>query len=146
MNRIESIFNKNGTVMAERVQGILDGIKTQIKIQSTAAQPVDGRAFVIEDLDPESPMYGCMVFGTQGVQISKQRTADGRAWDWTTAMTASGIVADAIVAGLFVDALSGISFGCSAVFYVVAALLVRYFKSSAFLIVESLCAIIIIVC
>lgn len=44
-------------------------------------------------------------------------------------------VPTAIVAGLFVDALSGISFGCSAVFYVVAALLVRYFKSSAFLIV-----------
>ena len=64
---------------------------------------MDGRAFVIEDLDPESPMYGCMVFGTQGVQISKQRTADGRAWDWTTAMTASGIVADAIVAGLLTD-------------------------------------------
>ena len=35
ISRIESIFNKNGTVMAERVQGILDGIKTQLKIQST---------------------------------------------------------------------------------------------------------------
>lgn len=103
ISRIESIFNKDGTVMAERVQGILDGIKTQLKIQSTAAQPVDGRAFVIEDLDPESPTYGCMVFGTQGVQISKQRTADGRGWDWTTAMTASGIVADVIIAGLLTD-------------------------------------------
>lgn len=103
ISRIESIFNKDGTVMAERVQGILDGIKTQLKIQSTAAQPVEGRAFVIEDLDPESPTYGCMVFGTQGVQISKQRTADGRGWDWTTAMTASGIVADVIIAGLLTD-------------------------------------------
>ena len=103
VDRIESVFNSDGTVMAERVQGILDGIKTQIKIQSTAAQPVDGRAFIIEDLDPESPLYGCMVYGTQGIQISKQRTEDGRAWDFTTAMTASGIVADVILTGLLAD-------------------------------------------
>lgn len=103
VDRIESVFNSDGTVMAERVQGILDGIKTQIKIQSTAAQPVDGRVFIIEDLDPESPLYGCMVYGTQGIQISKQRTEDGRAWDFTTAMTASGIVANAIIAGLLTD-------------------------------------------
>ena len=103
VDRIESVFNSDGTVMAERVQGILDGIKTQIKIQSTAAQPVDGRVFIIEDLDPESPLYGCMVYGTQGIQISKQRTEDGRAWDFTTAMTASGIVANVIIAGLLTD-------------------------------------------
>lgn len=102
-DRIENIFNNDGTVRAERVQGILDGIKTQIKIQSTAAQPVEGRAFIVEDLNPESPLYGCMVYGTQGIQISKQRTEDGRAWDFTTAMTASGVVADAIIAGLLTD-------------------------------------------
>lgn len=103
LDRIESVFNSDGTVMAERVQGILNGIKTQIRIQSTAAQPVEGRAFIVEDLDPESPMYGCMVYGTQGIQISKQRTVDGRAWDFTTAMTASGIVANAIIAGILTD-------------------------------------------
>lgn len=103
VDRIGSVFNSDGTIMAERVQGILNGIKTQIKIQSTAAQPVDGRAFIIEDLDPESPLYGCMVYGTQGIQISKQRTQDGRAWDFTTAMTASGIVADVILTGLLAD-------------------------------------------
>lgn len=41
-------------------------------------------------------------------------------------------VPTAVAAGLFADALSGISFGCSAVFYVAAALLVRYFKPFAF--------------
>lgn len=103
IDRIESIFNNKGNVMAERVQGILDGMKTQIKIQSTTAQPVDGRVFVVEDLNPESPLYGCMVYGTQGIQISKQRTADGRTWDFTTAMTASGVVADTIITGLLSD-------------------------------------------
>lgn len=103
IEKIENVINKDGNVVAERVQGILDGIKTQIKVQSTAAKPVDGRVFIVEDLDPESPLYGCMIFGTQGIQISKKRTADGRAWDFSTAMTANGIIADAIITGLLSD-------------------------------------------
>ena len=39
----------------------------------------------------------------------------------------------AIVAGLFTDALSDLPFGCSAVFYLAAALAVRFLKRSAFL-------------
>lgn len=39
----------------------------------------------------------------------------------------------AIGAGLFTDALSGQPFGCSAVFYLVAALAVRFLKQCAFL-------------
>lgn len=38
----------------------------------------------------------------------------------------------AIAAGLFTDALSGLPFGCSAVFFLAAALLARWRRSSAF--------------
>ena len=86
--------------MADKVQGILNGIQTQLQIQSTISQKVDGVVFRIEDLDPESPTYGCMILGTPGLQISKTRTEDGKDWDWSTAMTAGGIVADAIVSGI----------------------------------------------
>ena len=41
--------------------------------------------------------------GTQGLEISKTRTADGRNWDWTTAMTAEGIMAGTIIAGIISD-------------------------------------------
>lgn len=99
-NKIEQVIRPDGTVMAEKIQGILNGIYTQLWIQSTAAQKVNGIAFKVEDLDPESPLYGCMVWGTQGLQISTTRTADGKDWDWTTAVTAKGIVADAIIAGI----------------------------------------------
>lgn len=105
IKKVESILNKDGTVTAERVKGILDGINTMIKIQSSAAKKVDGRVFMIEDLDEESPLYGCMIAGTQGIQISKKRTEDGRGWDFTTAMTAEGIIADAIIAGILTDKL-----------------------------------------
>lgn len=101
--KVESIINPDGTIMAEKVQGILNGIYTQLKLQSTVAKKVKGRAFTVEDLDPDSPLYGCMTWGTQGLQLATKRTADGRDWDWTTAVTAQGIVADAIITGLLSD-------------------------------------------
>lgn len=100
---IKNVVNPDGTLMAERVQGILNGVYTQLRLQSTAAQKVDGVAFKTEELDDESPLYGCMIWGTQGIQISTTRTADGKDWDWTTAITAKGIVANAIITGLLSD-------------------------------------------
>lgn len=103
VSRIDSVIDRNGSVMADRVAGILNGIQTQLRLQSTAAEKVEGRAFMVEDTDPDSALYGCMVWGTQGLQISTQRTADGRDWDWSTAITAKGIVADAILTGIISD-------------------------------------------
>ena len=102
-DKIESIIAPDGSIMAEKVQGILNGIYTQLKLQSTVAKKVNGRAFTVEDLDPDSPLYGCMTWGTQGLQLAVRRTADGRDWDWTTAITAQGIVANAIIAGVLSD-------------------------------------------
>lgn len=101
---IESVLDtKSKTVMAERVRGILDAVNTQLRLQSTVAKKVNGRAFEISDLDPESELYGCMIFGSQGLQIATERTADGRDWNWRTAITAKGVVADAIISGLLSD-------------------------------------------
>lgn len=102
-DRVESITNPDGSIMAEKVQGILNGIYTQLKLQSTVAQKVKGRAFTVEDLDPNSDLFGCMTWGTQGLQLATRRTADGKDWDWTTAVTARGILADAIIAGILTD-------------------------------------------
>ena len=85
------------------MQGILNGIYTQLRLQSTVAEKVNGHAFIVEDLDEESDLYGAMVWGTQGLQLSTTRTADGRGWDWTTAITAQGIVANTIITGILSD-------------------------------------------
>lgn len=101
---IETVLDsKSKTVMAERVRGILDAVNTQLRLQSTVAKKVNGRAFEISDLDPESELYGCMIFGSQGLQIATERTPDGRDWNWRTAITAKGVVADAIITGLLSD-------------------------------------------
>ena len=101
--KIDSVINPDGSLMAEKVQGILNGIYTQLRLQSTVAEKVNGHAFIVEDLDEESDLYGAMVWGTQGLQLSTTRTADGRGWDWTTAITAQGIVANAIITGILSD-------------------------------------------
>ena len=101
--KIDSVINPDGSLMAEKVQGILNGIYTQLRLQSTVAEKVNGHAFIVEDLDEESDLYGAMVWGTQGLQLSTTRTADGRGWDWTTAITAKGIVANAIITGILSD-------------------------------------------
>lgn len=103
VDKIDSVINSEGDIMAERVKGILDGITTQLRLQSTVAKKVKGRAFIAEDLDPNSPLYGCIAWGTQGIEIANRRTADGRDWDWSTAVAANGIIADAIVSGLLAD-------------------------------------------
>lgn len=101
---VESVIDmKSKTVMGEKVRGIIDAMNAKLRLQSTVAKKVNGRAFEISDLDPESELYGCMIFGSQGLQIATERTADGRDWNWRTAITAKGILADAIITGLLAD-------------------------------------------
>ena len=103
ISKIENIVNNDGTVAAEKIQGILNAINVQLHYQKNAAQKQEVRAILFEDLDPDSPLYGALAIGTQGLQISNKRTADGRDWEWTTAFTANGGYADAIIAGLLTD-------------------------------------------
>lgn len=99
LNRVDEAINQNGTVKAEKVAGILDGIRTQMRAQATVAQPAAVRATIFEDLNPNSPTYGALCFGTMGFQIAYQRTADDREWDWRTFGTGRGFFADFITAG-----------------------------------------------
>ncbi len=103
IDKIDSVIDSDGDIMAERIKGLLNGMNTQLRLQSTVAKKVKGRAFTVEDLDPDSTLYGCMTWGTQGFQIANRRTADNRDWDWRTAATAKGFVADAIVTGTLAD-------------------------------------------
>ena len=100
-SKVESILNGDGSVKANEIQGFLDATKAKLIAQKEIGQLQDVRAFIWEDLDPNSPTYGCMIGGSAGIQISQQRTPDGKDWDFTTAITAEGIIADEIVGRLF---------------------------------------------
>lgn len=103
ITKVENITNPNGSVNAEKIQGIINGINAQLRYQKNAAQKQDVRAILFEDLDEQSELYGALAIGTQGIQIAKERTLDGRDWNWTTAITAKGMIADALITGLIAD-------------------------------------------
>lgn len=108
INRVESAIRPDGSVIGQRVQGIIDGVRAQLKAQSSIAQKQKIRATIFEDLDPESPTYGAMCLGTMGFEIASKRTADGRDWDWRTFGTGAGFFADFIVAGtMLADRIKG---------------------------------------
>lgn len=99
MNRVEQAIRTDGTLIGQQVMGIINGVKAQLKAQSTAAQKQAVRAVMFEDLDPSSPTFGAMCIGTLGFEIASERTEDGRDWKWSTFGTGKGFFADFIVAG-----------------------------------------------
>lgn len=99
VDRVESAIRPDGTLIAQKIQGVVDGMKASLRVQKSIAEKQDVRAVLFEDLDPNSPTYGAMCLGTQGFQIANERTSDGRDWDWRTFGTAAGFSADLITAG-----------------------------------------------
>ncbi len=100
---LKKVLEKSGgttSIVAEKVAGVINMMNTSLKAQKSAAVRQDVRAILFEDLDKTSPLFGAMALGTQGLQISKERTADGTDWKWGTAITYQSIVADYIITGL----------------------------------------------
>lgn len=99
MSRVEQAIREDGSVIGQRIQGIINGIQAQFRAQSSIAKKQDVRAMLFEDLDPASPTFGAMCLGTLGFEIAGERTADGSDWKWSTFGTGKGFYADYIVAG-----------------------------------------------
>lgn len=99
VNRVNSAIRKDGSLIAEQVQGIIDGVAAQMRAQSSIAKKTTVRAVLFEDLDPQSTTFGAMCLGTMGFQIAKERTADNSDWKWSTFGTGKGFFADYVVAG-----------------------------------------------
>ena len=103
VSRIDGAIRPDGSVIAEKIAGFIDGAMASLRAQYNVAKKQDVLAILFENLDEGSPLYGAMAMGTQGLMISARRTADGRDWDWTTALTAKGLIAEIIVAGILSD-------------------------------------------
>lgn len=107
-HRIEQVINKtNNTIMADKVNGVLNMLYTQLRYQKDLAQRSDVRAILFEDINPESTMYGAMSIGTQGIQITKTRNETNTDWNWTnsTAIDFHTIYANHILTGVLSDKL-----------------------------------------
>lgn len=103
VNRIDSAIRPDGTVIGDRIKGFIDGAMAALRAQSSVAKRVNARAILFEDLDEDSYTYGALAMGTKGLEIADKRTEDGKEWDWTTALTGQGLIANIIVAGILSD-------------------------------------------
>lgn len=101
--RISGAIRPDGSLIAERISGFIDAATTQMRAQYNAAERQDVLAMLFENLDESSPLYGAVAVGTQGIQISKTRTQDGRSWVWQSAMTSGGLIADTALVGVIAD-------------------------------------------
>ena len=99
VNKIDNVVRPDGSLIAEQIKGFIDGTYSQLRVQNSIAKKQDVRAILFEDLDPDSPTFGALGIGTQGIQISKERNAQNTDWVWTTSMTFAGIIANTVVTG-----------------------------------------------
>lgn len=97
------IDTASGTVMANRIAGVMNMLYVSLRAQKDIAQKQEVRAMLFEDTDPESPTYGAMCMGTEGIQISKERNETDTDWEWGTAIDFQSIVADYIITGILTD-------------------------------------------
>ena len=97
------INTSNNTLMADKIAGIINLLNTSLRAQKDIAQKQDVRAILFEDLDPDSPTFGALCIGTQGIQIAKQRNATDTDWQWGTAIDFQSINADYVITGILTD-------------------------------------------
>ena len=97
------INTSNNTLMADKIAGIINLLNTSLRAQKDIAQKQDVRAILFEDLDPDSPTFGALCIGTQGIQIAKKRNATNTDWQWGTAIDFQSINADYIITGILTD-------------------------------------------
>lgn len=91
------------TLMANRIAGVINLLNTSLRAQKNVAQRQDVRAILFEDTDESSPTYGALCIGTQGIQIAKERNAEGTDWKWGTAIDFQSVNADYIITGILTD-------------------------------------------
>lgn len=104
MNRVDKVIDKsNNTLMAEKISGVINLLTTSLKAQKDIAKKQDVRAILFEDIDKDSPTFGALCIGTQGIQIAKKRNETDTDWKWGTAINFESIVADYIITGILSD-------------------------------------------
>lgn len=101
---VGNIYDPNsGTVIAGKISGVINLLQTSLRAQKDIAEGQDVRAILFEDLDPDSPTYGALCIGTQGIQIAKERNETDTDWVWGTAIDFQSINADYIITGILTD-------------------------------------------
>lgn len=101
---VEKVINvETHTVIAEKVQGVISAANAMLMAQKDRANKTEVKAILMQDTDPDSPSFGALCLGTQGLMLAMERTEDGKEWNWGTAIDYRSIHAEYIIAGILSD-------------------------------------------
>ena len=98
--KVNSILNENGTVKSSELEGAINALKAPLLAQNSRAKKSDVVAWIQEVLDPNDPDFGCLQGGTKGILLSDERLDDNSDWNFKTAVTPKGIIADWLIGKL----------------------------------------------
>ena len=98
--QLDNILNKNGTVNAGEMEGIINAMQTKFKALRDVAQPQHTLGMLFEDKIKGSATYGAMAIGSMGFMIASERTIDDKDWNWRTFGSGQGFFADWLVGKL----------------------------------------------
>lgn len=98
--QLDNILNKNGTVNAGEMEGIINAMQTKFKALRDVAQPQHILGMLFEDKIKGSKTYGAMAIGSMGFMIASERTEDDKDWNWRTFGSGQGFFADWLVGKL----------------------------------------------
>lgn len=98
--QLDNILNKNGTVNAGEMEGIINAMQTKFKALRDVAQPQHQLGMLFEDKIKGSATYGAMAIGSMGFMIASERTLDDKDWNWKTFGSGQGFFADWLVGKL----------------------------------------------
>ncbi|CAM3017811.1 phage tail spike protein [Hathewaya histolytica] len=100
LRKAEKIFNDNGTVNPNQLQGAIDFHQVKMKAMKDVAKPQDVLGIIFEDRLIGSKTYGAMALGTMGFMIADSFKPGTDEWDFRTFGTGSGFTADLLNAGI----------------------------------------------
>ncbi|MBS6601756.1 MAG: phage tail spike protein [Clostridium sp.] len=95
-NILNKVINDDGSLNAAEIKGFINATNASIKAQKNIAQKQDIRAFLFEDLVEGSDTYGALLGGTKGIMVAEKRTLDNKDWDYSSALTSKGLVANVL--------------------------------------------------
>ncbi|WP_283714705.1 phage tail spike protein [Clostridium perfringens] len=98
--QLDNILNKNGTVNAGEMEGIINAMQTKFKALRDVAQPQHTLGMLFEDKIKGSKTYGAMAIGSMGLMIASKRLPDDSDWDWNTFIGGGFAMADWLIGKL----------------------------------------------
>lgn len=101
ISSVRNSVTTNGQIKAEEIRGVMYSTKTKLLASKDSTQTQDLIMAQTEDLNTTSPSYGSVLYGTNGISVSKNRSQQrSSGWNYSQVITPDGVIAEKIVGNM----------------------------------------------